>query len=74
MPAEHPSGPVTTTPWPVMILAHNEERDIVRCLDSLHEAEPQASFRAFVVANGCRDRTAEPDATATSSSLAGRGW
>jgi glycosyltransferase involved in cell wall biosynthesis len=44
-------------PWAVMILAHNEERSIVRCLESLRTAEPGARFRVFVVANGCTDQT-----------------
>lgn len=57
MPAEHPVGSWPDTPWPVMILAHNEERDIVRCLDSLYAAEPGATFRIFVCANGCTDAT-----------------
>jgi glycosyltransferase involved in cell wall biosynthesis len=43
--------------WPVMILAHNEEKHIVACLDSLFSAEPGRQFEIFVMANGCSDRT-----------------
>jgi glycosyltransferase involved in cell wall biosynthesis len=43
--------------WPVMILAYNEERHIVACLDSIFAAEPDATFEIFVMANGCTDRT-----------------
>ncbi|HLX04373.1 MAG TPA: glycosyltransferase family A protein [Candidatus Binatus sp.] len=43
--------------WPVMVLAHNEEKRIVKCLDSIYEADPGRSFEVFVMANGCRDAT-----------------
>ena len=45
-------------PWPVMVLAHNEERHIEECLDSILAAEPGQKFDIFVMANGCTDRTA----------------
>lgn len=44
-------------PWPVMVLAHNEERHIAACLDSIFDAEPGRAFDIFVMANGCTDRT-----------------
>jgi glycosyltransferase involved in cell wall biosynthesis len=43
--------------WPVMVLAHNEERQIVACLDSIFAADPGVSLKVFVMANGCTDRT-----------------
>lgn len=43
--------------WPVMVLAHNEERHISACLDSIFAADPERSFEVFVMANGCTDRT-----------------
>ena len=43
--------------WPVMVLAHNEEKHIAACLDSLFEAEPGRRFEIFVMANGCTDGT-----------------
>jgi len=45
--------------WPVMVLAHNEERHIGACLDSIYESEPGRAFDVFVMANGCTDRTEE---------------
>ena len=45
--------------WPVMVLAHNEERHITACLDSIFLADPDRSFEVFVMANGCTDRTEE---------------
>lgn len=44
-------------PWPVMVLAHNEERQIVQCLDSLFDGEPRRDLEVYVMANGCVDRT-----------------
>jgi glycosyltransferase involved in cell wall biosynthesis len=54
-----PGGSVAKTlrAWPVMVLAHNEERHIVRCLDSLFENATEESLEVFVMANGCTDRT-----------------
>lgn len=43
--------------WPVMVLAHNEERHIEACLDSIFATEPGRRFEIFVMANGCTDRT-----------------
>lgn len=40
-----------------MVLAHNEERHIGACLDSIFAADPERSFEVFVMANGCTDRT-----------------
>ena len=45
--------------WPVMVLAHNEERRIEACLDSIFSADPGAPFKVYVMANGCTDRTEE---------------
>jgi glycosyltransferase involved in cell wall biosynthesis len=42
-----------------MVLAHNEERHIVACLDSIFGSESGGRFQVFVMANGCRDRTEE---------------
>jgi glycosyltransferase involved in cell wall biosynthesis len=47
----------TYVAWPVMVLAHNEARNIVACLDSVYAAEPDRSFSIFVMANGCTDET-----------------
>lgn len=50
-----------TTPqrdaWPVMVLAHNEERHIAACLDSIFAADPGCRFEVYVMANGCTDGT-----------------
>ena len=43
--------------WPVMVLAHNEERHINACLDSIFSADPASRFEVFVMANGCTDAT-----------------
>ncbi len=45
--------------WPVMVLAHNEERHIQACLDSIFTADPDRKFEVYVMANGCTDRTEE---------------
>ena len=47
------------SPWPVMVLAHNEEKHIAACLDSIFLADPEASFDIYVMVNGCTDRTEE---------------
>lgn len=52
-------APMTDAAWPVMVLAHNEERHIGACLDSLFEGEPGQALDIFVMANGCTDRTEE---------------
>ena len=49
----HPQAGV----WPVMVLAHNEERHIGACLDSIFAADPDRKFAVYVMANGCTDRT-----------------
>lgn len=46
-----------TGAWPVMVLAHNEERHIKACLDSIFAADPDRRFEVYVMANGCTDRT-----------------
>ncbi len=43
--------------WPVMVLAHNEERCIAACLDSIFAADPDLDLAVYVMANGCTDRT-----------------
>jgi glycosyltransferase involved in cell wall biosynthesis len=43
--------------WPVMVLAHNEERHIKACLDSIVQSESGRRFDIFVMANGCTDGT-----------------
>jgi glycosyltransferase involved in cell wall biosynthesis len=43
--------------WPVMVLAHNEERHIGACLDSIFGADPDAPLEVYVMANGCTDHT-----------------
>lgn len=40
-----------------MVLAHNEERVIRACLDSIFASDPERAFEVFVMANGCSDRT-----------------
>jgi glycosyltransferase involved in cell wall biosynthesis len=40
-----------------MVLAHNEERHIVACLDSLFDGEPGLPIEVYVMANGCTDGT-----------------
>jgi glycosyltransferase involved in cell wall biosynthesis len=40
-----------------MVLAHNEARNIVACLDSIYAADPDHAFSIFVMANGCTDDT-----------------
>ena len=40
-----------------MVLAHNEERHIGACLDSIFAADPALDFDVYVMANGCTDRT-----------------
>lgn len=43
--------------WPVMVLAHNEERHIGACIDSIFAADPDCPLEVFVMANGCTDAT-----------------
>jgi glycosyltransferase involved in cell wall biosynthesis len=51
------AAPPSAAPFPVMVLAHNEERHIGACLDSIFAADPAMAFDVFVMANGCTDRT-----------------
>lgn len=55
--APTPARGANPVAWPVMVLAHNEERHIAACLDSIFAAEPAGRFEVFVMANGCTDRT-----------------
>jgi glycosyltransferase involved in cell wall biosynthesis len=58
----------------VIIPASNEEAFIGRCLDRLFASEPTGSaVEAIVVANGCRDRTAEI-ARGKAGHAAAAGW
>jgi glycosyltransferase involved in cell wall biosynthesis len=43
--------------WPVCVFAHNEEANIVSCLDSIGQASARHPVQAYVIANGCSDRT-----------------
>jgi glycosyltransferase involved in cell wall biosynthesis len=56
---KHLHGTPGANSWPVMVLAHNEERHIEACLDSIFAADPDAPLRVFVMANGCTDKTEE---------------
>lgn len=42
-----------------MVLAHNEEKHIAACLDSVFDGEPDRQIDVYVMANGCTDRTGE---------------
>lgn len=55
--ANHADATRAETPWPVMVLAHNEAKRIVACLDSIYAADPGQKFSIFVMANGCTDNT-----------------
>lgn len=49
-----------TTPFSVIIPAHNEEATIARCLKALYDDAPAAALpEVLVVCNGCTDRTEE---------------
>lgn len=54
-----PSRPAQTAeaPWPVMVLAYNEEEEIEAALDSIFAGEPGQALEVYVMANGCTDRT-----------------
>jgi len=43
-------------PWPVAVFAHNEERGIIACLDSVLRASSHP-LECYVLANACTDRT-----------------
>ena len=48
------------TTWPIMVLAHNEEKHILKCLESLEQEQvDNRELRIFVMANGCTDNTEE---------------
>jgi cellulose synthase/poly-beta-1,6-N-acetylglucosamine synthase-like glycosyltransferase len=44
-------------PWPVMVLAHNEERHIEACLDSIVGSNSAHALETYVMANACTDAT-----------------
>jgi glycosyltransferase involved in cell wall biosynthesis len=48
---------MSAPPLTVGVFAHNEERHISMCLDSILAAEPGRRFDVYVMANGCSDRT-----------------
>ena len=61
-----PSNPQAATgsqiepaPWPVMVLAYNEEEHIEAAIDSIFASEPDRRLEIYVMANGCTDRTEE---------------
>src|SRR5262245_4398720 len=56
-PSASPRDDTKDVAWPVMVLAHNEARNIVACLDSIYAADPGHAFSIFVMANGCTDDT-----------------
>jgi glycosyltransferase involved in cell wall biosynthesis len=43
----------------VAVFAHNEEKNIIACLDSLPDAARDCRIEAHVLVNGCTDRTLE---------------
>ena len=48
-----------SAPWPVMVLAYNEEEAIEAAIDSIFASEPDQKLEIYVMANGCTDRTEE---------------
>lgn len=50
------AGPAESA-WCVMVLAHNEERRIEACLDSILASDTGRAVDVYVMANGCTDRT-----------------
>jgi glycosyltransferase involved in cell wall biosynthesis len=56
-PNEQMMNELSQRRWPIMVLAHNEERHIGRCIDSIFASDPGAPLDVFVMANGCTDRT-----------------
>ena len=42
--------------WAIAIFAHNEEKHIARCLDSVRNTE-NCQIDIYVLANGCTDST-----------------
>lgn len=57
----------------IVIPANNEEALIGRCLSALLDSESPRQVRIIVVANGCKDRTAEV-ARGFAARAAARGW
>jgi hypothetical protein len=60
------SSPVASIPqeansekqlWLVAVFAHNEELQIVACLESIAKASTTHLVHAYILANGCNDRT-----------------
>ena len=54
-----PTDATAPSIWAVAIFAHNEERNIERCLDSVLAAGEGRRLECFVLANGCTDRTTD---------------
>jgi hypothetical protein len=50
---------MSAPPLTVAVFAHDEERRIAACLDSILAAEPGRRCDVYVLANGCADRTEE---------------
>jgi glycosyltransferase involved in cell wall biosynthesis len=48
---------VSDLDWTVAVFAHNEERSITRCLESLASEAQGVTTRVYVLANGCTDST-----------------
>src|SRR5262245_33131151 len=48
---------MSAQPLTVSVFAHNEERHIAACLDSIVAAEPDRELEVHVMANGCTDAT-----------------
>jgi glycosyltransferase involved in cell wall biosynthesis len=44
-------------PWPVAVFAHNEELNIIACLESIARERCTHPLQVHVLANGCTDRT-----------------
>ncbi len=60
VPSHAPAAPAAAEPpWPVMVLAYNEEEGIEAALDSILASEPEQRLEIYVMANGCTDRTEE---------------
>lgn len=55
--ASYESATAASAPWCVMVLAHNEERRIRDCIESLFAGEPGRALDVYVMANGCTDAT-----------------
>lgn len=53
----NPTAPAADKPWPVMVLAHNEERHIGACLDSIMNSGCLHALEVYVMANACTDAT-----------------